>query len=243
MMLLLLDTDILLYRAASSAETEIEWGDDIWSLYTDLKDAKASFMHQVNRIKENLHSDKVLCCLTDHGNNFRKEVDPSYKSNRKGTRKPVGYVALCDWVRETFDCISKPKLEADDVMSILATKPENKGKCIIVSDDKDMMGTPSKLYRPTNDERLDISEADADKFFLTQCLTGDPTDGYSGLKGVGIKTAEKILGSRPHWSLVERAYIKAGHTRDDAIQQARLARILRWEDWDAEKGVILWTPK
>ena len=36
----------------------------------------------------------------------------------------------------------------------------------------------------------------------------------------------------------------AGFTKDDAIQQARLARILRWEDWDKDKGeVILWHPK
>jgi len=243
-MRLLLDTDILLYKAASAAETEVEWSPDIWSLWTDLKDAKASFMYQVDKIKEALSSDDLLFCLTDHKENFRKQVDPSYKNNRKGTRKPVGYVALCDWVRETFPHASKPSLEADDVMSLLATRPENVGKCIIVSDDKDMKSTPCKLYRPMADERLDISEADADKFFLTQCLTGDPTDGYSGLKGVGIKTAEKILGSRPDWSLVENAYIKAGHTRDDAIQQARLARILRWSDWDdKEQKVRLWTPK
>ena len=178
-MRLLLDTDILLYKAATSAETEIDWGEDIWTLFIDLKEAKASFMHQVEQIKKALKSDDVICCLTDHKDNFRKQVDPTYKNNRKGTRKPVGYVALADWVRETFTCISKPSLEADDVMSILATKPDNVGKCIIVSDDKDMKSTPCKLYRPTQDERLDISEADADRFFLTQCLTGDPTDGYA----------------------------------------------------------------
>ena len=72
---------------------------------------------------------------------------------------------------------------------------------------------------------------------------GDPTDGISGIKGVGAKTAEKILGSRPHWSLVEQAYRKAGLSRDDAIQQARLVRILRWSDWDAEKETVkLWKP-
>ena len=39
------------------------------------------------------------------------------------------------------------------------------------------------------------------------------------------------------------AYIKAGYTRDDALEQARLARILRWTDWDEKKGEpILWTP-
>ena len=40
-MFLAVDGDILLYRAASAAETEIDWGDDFWSLYTDLNDAKS----------------------------------------------------------------------------------------------------------------------------------------------------------------------------------------------------------
>jgi DNA polymerase-1 len=135
-------------------------------------------------------------------------------------------------------------LEADDVLGILATKPENKGKAIIVSDDKDMKSIPAKLYRPMSDERFDITEAEADKAFLMQCLCGDPTDGYSGLKGFGPKSSEKLLGSRPDWSLVENAFIKAGHTKEEALTQARLARILRWSDWDFEnKKPILFGSK
>ena len=128
-------------------------------------------------------------------------------------------------------------------MGILATSPKNKGKCIIVSDDKDMLTVEAEVYRPTQDQRLTLTQQEADKNFLMQTLTGDATDGYKGLQGVGPKKAEAILGSRPTWSSVEQAYIKAGFTREDAIQQARLARILRWSDWDEDKGeVILWTP-
>ena len=95
-----------------------------------------------------------------------------------------------------------------------------------------------------SDERLDITEAEADKNFLTQCLTGDPTDGYVGLKGYGPKTAEKLLGLRPDWSIVEKAYIKAGLTKQDALTQARLAQILRWCDWDYDhKRPILYGSK
>jgi DNA polymerase-1 len=238
-----IDTDILLYRAALAAETEIEWGSDVWSLFTDLKDAKQAFQHQVDVITSKLGVSDYVCCLSDHSNNFRKVVDPTYKSNRKGTRKPVGYVALCDWVEDNFRTFRRPKIEADDCMGILATKPENVGHCIIVSDDKDMKTVPGKLYRPMSDERLDISEADADRFFYTQVCVGDPVDGFKGIPGIGPKKAEQILGTRPHWGAVEQAYIKAGMTRDDAIQQARLARILRWEDWHEEiQEVRLWQP-
>jgi DNA polymerase-1 len=38
-------------------------------------------------------------------------------------------------------------------------------------------------------------------------------------------------------------YAKAGLTEADALRQARLARILRWTDWDnKKKEPILWTP-
>jgi len=56
--------------------------------------------------------------------------------------------------------------------------------------------------------------------------------------------ATKILGKRPDWSLVENHYLKKGLTKEDALLQARLARILRWSDWDEEKSIIkLWEPK
>tara|TARA_B100001057_G_scaffold35947_1_gene32532 strand:+ start:12566 stop:13312 length:747 start_codon:yes stop_codon:yes gene_type:complete len=243
MKFLALDTDILMYRAASSAEVETDWGDDIWSLQTNLKDAKDAFQFQLDKIRERLGVKEYVCCLSDHTSNFRKDIDPTYKSNRKGTRKPVGYVALCTWVEENFETFRKPSLEADDCLGILATMPTNKDKCIMVSDDKDLKTVFGQLYRPTADELLTISEADADRFFLTQVLTGDATDGYSGVKGIGPKTAEKLLGHRPHWGAVEQAYLKAGMTRDDAIQQARLARILRFSEWDEVKGEVkLWHP-
>ena len=241
-MLLAIDTDILAYKATTSSETEVDWGGDIWSLQMDMAEARRSFEYQIDQIKERLGSNEVLCCLSDHAGNFRKEIFPDYKSGRRKTRKPVGYVAFCDWVRETYSTASRPMLEADDVLGIIATMPENKGKVTVVSDDKDLKTVgPSRLYRPMADELLEISEADADRYFLTQVLTGDITDSYKGVPGIGPKKAEAILGPRPHWGAVEKAYIDAGLTRDDAITQARLARILRWTDW-AEGGPKLWTP-
>jgi DNA polymerase-1 len=125
----------------------------------------------------------------------------------------------------------------------MATTPENVGKAIIVSDDKDLKTIPGKLYRPTADERLDITEAEADKHFYMQTLTGDSTDGYPGCPTIGQKRAEGLLGQRPAWSVVEQAFIKQGLTKADALLQARMARILRWSDWDTKKNEVkLWEP-
>ena len=231
--MILVDADILLYQACSAAEEETDWGDDVWSLTTDLKEAKAMFQDRLAAIEERLNSHKVTLCISDKVN-FRKTVYPNYKSNRKKTRKPLGYPAMVEWARGKYDCITLPGLEADDVLGIFATMPPNKAQAIMVSDDKDLKTIPGRLYRPMSDELMTITEAEADYNFLIQTLTGDTTDGYPGLKGYGPKTAEKLLGSRPVWSLVEQAYIKAGQTREDALVQARLARILRWTDWDAQ---------
>lgn len=241
MTFLAVDTDILLYKSTLSAEVEIDWGDDVWSLWADLKDAKSSFKWQMQNIVAKTGVTKVVCCLSDSESNFRKLIDPTYKSNRRGARKPVGYKALKEWVIDEYATVVKPGLEGDDCLGIIATKPDT--DCIMVSDDKDLRTVFGRLYRPTSDEMLTISEADADRFFLTQVLTGDVTDGYKGIPGIGPKKAEAILGPRPSWGAVEQAYIKAGLTKDDAINQARLARILRWSDWSEQRGEpILWKP-
>lgn len=106
-----------------------------------------------------------------------------------------------------------------------------------------MLTIPAKVYRPSQDLLTDVTVEQADKNFYLQTLSGDAVDGYSGIPGVGAKKAEAILGSRPDWSLVEQAYLKHGLSKEDALQNARLARILRWSDWDAQnKSVKLWTP-
>lgn len=237
---LLIDADLFLFRASVVAEETTDWGDDIWSLSTDLKVAKQIFTDQIARFHERLGTTEALMCISCT-ENFRRQVSSTYKSNRKKTRKPVGYKAMVDWVRDNWESHTQINLEADDVMGILGSAPNL--KTVIVSDDKDMKTIPCRLYRPNDDELIEVSKEAADRHFYTQALQGDPTDGYQGCPKVGAVTAAKILGNRPDWSLVENQFIKSGLTREDAITQARLARILRFEDWDAEnEGVNLWSP-
>jgi hypothetical protein len=49
---LLIDADLYLFRASIVAEEETDWGDDIWSLSTDLKVAKELFTKQIEGFKE-----------------------------------------------------------------------------------------------------------------------------------------------------------------------------------------------
>ena len=56
-----------------------------------------------------------------------------YKSNRKKTRKPVGFKAFVMWAKTTYKHY-EASLEADDCMGIMQTSPG--ANTIIVSDDK-----------------------------------------------------------------------------------------------------------
>ena len=238
---LLIDADLYLYRACAASEEETDWGDDIWSLSTDLKVAKRLFSDQIARFKQLFSTDHAILAISDR-DNFRKEIEPTYKGGRKKVRKPLGYAEMVDWVGLNYTAHSEPLLEADDVLGILATAPG--ANTIIISDDKDMKSIPGRLYRPASDEKMKISKDMADWWFYRQTLTGDAVDGYGGCPTGGEKTAEKILGTKPTWTTVVKAYEKQGLSTQDAIKQARLARILRFEDWDADRRLVnLWNPE
>jgi len=238
---LLIDGDLYLYRACAAAEEEVDWGNDVWSLSTDLKEAKKIFNNSIGDACQYLDTKNFIICLSDKGN-FRKELDDQYKGGRKKVRKPVGYATMVQWVKDTYDWHLEPMLEADDIMGIMGTSPGH--STILVSDDKDMKTLPCKLYRPMSGELLNISERDADFNFLTQALMGDLTDGYSGCPKVGAVSAKKILEKSMTWNAVVSAYAKQNLNETYALTQARLARILRYSDWDVDAGQIkLWEPK
>ncbi len=233
---LLIDGDILLYQVSSAVEEPIHWGNDWWSLTADAKLAKQMITQEIETLQENLEADGVLITLSDRAN-WRHEILATYKSNRKGKRKPVIYVPLREHIRETYETACFTDLEADDVMGIL-----QKENTIIVSDDKDMKTIPGALYRPMAGEMLHISEEEADRNHLMQALTGDATDGYSGCPKVGPVSAERILAEGT-WDEVVGAYAKAGLSEEVALTQARVARILRTTEWNPiTEEVILWNP-
>lgn len=242
-MILLIDADITAFSSATRAEEEIQWDEDTWTIHSDLNRAKESFDYLLNQYKEQTGEKEFKLCFTGT-ENFRKVLNPTYKANRKG-RKPVGYSALKAWAMETYPSFCKPTLEADDCMGILATKFP--GKTIIVTMDKDLLTIPGKMYKLNVDgtgEWHTTDEKEAHYRFLLQSMTGDATDGYSGIPGVGPKKAEELLKKHGAvWKTVEDAYIKAGLTAEDALLNARMAYILRQENWDFDnEQVKLWQP-
>lgn len=253
MLTALIDGDIYAYKSASSVEVETHWGDGLWTLHADENEAIRMFDDMMSSIQETLEADKVLVCLSDF-KNFRHDVFPEYKANRVNTRKPVCYMALREHIMENYDTYLRPKLEADDILGILMTNPKIvEGDKIMVSEDKDLLCIPGKLYNTNKPDEgvLEISEQDANYYHLYQTLIGDTADGFKGCPGIGPVKAEKILmGVAPPWGTLDEvwqaileAYEKAGLSEEVALQQARVARILRTEDYDFKnKEPILWTP-
>lgn len=249
---LLLDMDTLVYRSAAANQTAIQWGDDEWTLTGNLPDAMAMMQEEVEDLKRKLSADKVVAALSNYDRPWRKEVYPPYKANRKNTVRPVLLKPLRDFVHEKYETVERQGLEGDDILGILATAPgkaKEYGERVVVTIDKDLQTVPGLLYRMNREDEgvVEVSEAQADRYHLLQTLTGDRVDGYPGCPGVGPKRAEKLLGDltgREAWDVIIEAYQKAGQGEPEALNNARVARICRADDYDFKtKEVRLWEPK
>lgn len=248
---LLIDGDVVLYRNASACEVETHWGDDLWTLHTDLREVKAKVLNFIESLKETLHASKViiaLSCPSQEG--FRKALCPTYKANREGKRKPLGYPALRQWAKDELGARMVARLEADDIIGIEATRPIEETR-IVVSIDKDFRGVPCYYYNPFvkegEPEIETITPREAARFHFIQTLAGDSTDGYSGCPGIGPVKAAKIIDSLPEgcdcWATIVDIYAKAGFGEEEALLSARLARICQFEDYNPKTNSIrLWTP-
>ncbi|WP_234049836.1 MULTISPECIES: hypothetical protein [unclassified Xanthobacter] len=241
--LVLVDGDILAYTAGAAVERETRWDDDTFTLAADLDEAKDAFVTMLTKAKKEAEAADAapVICFTPSGPTFRHALWPTYKEGRK--RKPLVHKALVAWAEEEYRAVIKPGLEADDVLGILATHPNNrKFRKVIVTGDKDLRQIPCDILDIKRNELVTVTEEEGEALFLLQTLTGDPADNYPGCPGIGPKRAEGIV--KLGWPGIVTAYEKAKLTEEDALVQARLARILRFDDYDhKKKEVKFWEPK
>ena len=236
-MKLLIDCDYIVYKCCAAAETELDFGDDVIVVTSKFSDAYKCVQRDIDKIKREFPFYEEMILFFTSPNNFRKKILPEYKGHRN-RKKPCGFKRVINQLKKDYKVIVKDTLEADDTMGIYATKyPGN----IIVSPDKDMKQIPGKLYN--FDETVDITPEEGARWHLIQTMSGDNTDGYSGVPGIGIKRAEKIFSEKGYtWQAVVETFEEKGMTEADALTNARLARILTINDYDeAKKEPILWT--
>lgn len=261
---LIFDADTVIFRAASSCEHKVDWG-GFYTIYSDHKECQQRFIAIFEEIMSNLRKHKklttysVTMCISDK-KNFRKLLLPTYKANRNPKdeqleaietdsisyvsysnplaklRKPSGYARLLQWVRENYNTVCYRYLEADDTCSLLSS-PET----ILVSLDKDFCTIPETwFYNFYRDELMYNTQESADYFWLVQCIKGDSVDNYKGIKGFADKKAKKLFDTHgTSWETVVAAYEDNGYTKEDALVQARVARILRVGEYKNGK-IFLW---
>lgn len=241
---LLIDADVIAYEAVAACEKEVEFEPGYFTYTSDFSEVLDTFHGTLKNWISAIDGDDYRLCLTDSAGNFRKAILPTYKGKR--AKKPLCLKHLKEHLIASDErAVFRPGLEGDDCMGILATKSGwPKGtELVIVSPDKDMFSVPGKFARWPSTIITSHTRQQADRYHLLQTLTGDVTDGYAGCPGIGPVKAEKLLDKAPTWETVVGAYEAAGLTEDDALVQARVARILRADDYDfVKKEVILWEP-
>lgn len=143
------------------------------------------------------------------GGTFRDEIYPEYKAHRDETPADlISQFPLIDKVVEAFDIpiLRVPGVEADDVMGTLAViAEEQKVTPVLVTGDKDMLqcvtdtvkvfdpskGDDGKWYAPDDVvERYGVPPAHV---IDVLGLMGDSADNVPGVRGIGEKTAKKLL--------------------------------------------------
>jgi len=173
----LIDGDIVVYRAAASAEKEEQWV------------ALARADQMIQDILADTASDCYSVYLTG-GSNFRRELSSEYKANRPDTR-PQHWKAVREFLVTQHKAFICEGFEADDQLGIDQDK-EN-GNTTICSIDKDLLQIPGKHYNFVKKIAQEVTHDQGLKTLYIQSLVGDRSDNIFGVSGIGPVKAEKAL--------------------------------------------------
>ena len=150
--------------------------------------------------------DGLAVAFDEKGPTLRHEEFKDYKAQRPPM--PDGMKAQIPYIHRVVEALAIPGLrqagyEADDLIGTLARKAEQAGyDVVIVTGDKDMFQllTPHvRMYDPVKDkwfgeaecrERFGVEPA---RVIEIMGLMGDATDNIPGVKGIGEKTAMKLI--------------------------------------------------
>ncbi|MDC7227946.1 MAG: DNA polymerase I [Spirochaetales bacterium] len=139
---------------------------------------------------------------------FRHERYPEYKANRE--KAPDDLHAQVPVIKEVLKAMNIKSVrmdgyEADDIIAYFAKKCVEEGReCYIITGDKDLLqlvGSGVKIMKPDKGDYQILDEPDVadvwgvrpDQIIDYLALTGDSADNVPGVKGIGPKTAVKLL--------------------------------------------------
>ena len=165
------------------------------------------FLNFINALMRSNEADCVLFCLEGRGVSFREELYPDYKGQRPDA--PEEFKAqlpiAIEWINKLgFASMSVPSFEADDVIATVCRLAKQTGvKVQIISHDKDLyqliddgsisVWDPTKKTHVGSKECFEKFGVYPKDFIDFQALIGDSVDNVPGVKGVGPKTAAKLI--------------------------------------------------
>ena len=182
----LIDADNLAFACAASAEEE-----DVEVACTRAD----SFIENI--LAETGATEYELWFSGD--NNFRYNVYPEYKGNRKASYRPLWEKEVKQYITEKWEANWTDDIEADDMLGIRQLECTD---TILAHLDKDLNQIKGlhynwelrRLGEVVREKRIyTVSNEEADYWFFYQLLVGDTTDNIKGVRGIGPKKAAGIL--------------------------------------------------
>ena len=146
------------------------------------------------------------------GPTFRNEMFAEYKANREST--PEDIKASVPYIKKLIEgfniqVVEEPGFEADDVIGTMAKNAEKEGFTVyMMTPDKDFAqlvsdhifmykpgrgGSPPEVLGPKEIRKRFLVEH-PDQVIDILALWGDASDNIPGAKGIGEKTAKKLIG-------------------------------------------------
>ena len=205
----------------------------------------ANFLHSVR----DDHRPDYLAIVFDSGRSHREKLYPDYKATR--AKMPDDLRASLPRIRELVRAFGDPVIEmegweADDVIGTLAVRAVAAGlEAVIVSGDKDFFQLVGDRVRLLNPGRggpggvathwMDAQGAKdklgvrPDQVVDYLAMVGDSSDNVPGARGIGPKTAQKLLAE--HGTLDEvlahAAEIKAKRPRESLLAHREAVMLSR----------------
>lgn len=164
-----------------------------------------NFFRNLRPIVEQFQPEKIFFVLEGHAA-FRYDLFPDYKANRRIIKEGSKQEAMdrfhiqkniiVELMRYLSVTIARASdYEADDVIATLANNLKDEDVTIL-SNDSDFTQLLQKgyknlkIYNPISKKFLQKPEY---HYVAWKCLVGDSSDNIPGFKGIGDKTAQKML--------------------------------------------------
>ena len=192
-MICLIDADIIGYRCSAVTESEPE----VTALY--------QVDEMMKRILHNTEATRYKAFLTGPGN-FRYNINPQYKANRKDKPKPQHLKACQQFIVDNWNGVWCEGIEADDALGIEQDKiqKEEGYNTTIATIDKDLLMIPGYHYNFVKEEMQEVDYLQGIKHFYKQMLIGDAADNIKGVDKIGPVKAAKLID---HLETEEEMYL------------------------------------